>query len=412
MEAAASIISAILPILLILALIMGFCYAIFQIFNPWNYNPADIFNKFNSFSLSDWERFITGDISMLTGAGTADYQSALTGLANGLDKIDHGRKTNRGLAQFAKNAANVRCGYVWGWHGQEITAASMEKWQHSSIAQSGEACSTDRDIAITLRGWHNKPGFDCSGLIIGYMCFDPSVYTGNGKKYTLTSSERHLIEQTVANEAEGEPYKGQMAVAQCMLDTCLATGERPGSVVVRGQYAVDGHLPITSSVKNAVSAVFDRGERAVNAPIRYFYQPSLVQSDWHENSLTYITTIGHHKFFAAKGYNYGFTNNTHGYGYQTTSSLYEKCIVHGKKGNWGTLGANQRFMPSNVPVGVAVLRKGHVGVYVGNDPKQGAVIVEAASFDKGVKYTTGLNAVRSSGDKFNWWTKLPSISYT
>ncbi len=403
-----AIFAAVFPYLLILAAMAGFCDAVFQILNPWDFNPTDFWSKMSLLSESGWETFACGDTSML--GGTSDYQTALCGLARGLREIDHGGKTNRGLVQFVKNAADTRCGYVWGWHGQEITAKSMEAWQHSGAAQSGEACSSDADVEITLAGWHNKPGFDCSGLIIGYMCFNPSVYADHTDPYPLTDSERGLIEQTVANEAEGEPYEGQMAIAQCILDTCLAARERPGRVVVKGQYAVDGSLPITASVKSAVSDVFDNGRRAVDAPIRYFYQPGLVQSGWHE-SLAYVTTIGHHKFFAAQDYDYGFTGNTHGYGYRTTASLYETCIEHGKKGNWGTLSANQKFMPPNVPVGAVVLRNGHAGIYIGNDPDKGAVIVEAAGFDEGVKYSTGLNSVRSGENQFTWWAKLPAVTY-
>lgn len=427
----------ILFIIILIAIIVGVFNGIISYFNPFHLIKnvwtaiKGAFSDITGASQDRWDdalrslgidpttgRFLDED-SNSASASSSTYAQCCEVLSQNLHTYDGtDKKTNLGLAQFAKNAVTAHCGYVWSWHGKEINEINMKAWQKSSVAQSEEACSTDADIAVTLKGWNNHPGFDCSGLIIGYMCFDPVSYTVSSTKYSLTDSERQLIEQTVANEAEGEPYQGQMAVAQCMLDTCLASGEKPAQVVVKGQYAVDGHQKITDSVKKAVSAVFDEGKRAVDAPIRYFYQPELCKSGWHE-SLKYITTIGHHKFFASKDYDYGFTNMTHGYGYLTSESLYSKCVAGGKKnsdnswGNgatYGTLSASQKSLTSSVPVGAAVLRHGHVAVYVGND-SQGAVIVEAAGYNKGVVTSHGLNSSRSSGDKFSWWIKLPAVTY-
>ena len=42
--------------------------------------------------------------------------------------------------------------------------------------------------------------------------------------------------------------------------------------------------------------MFDFGHVATNEPIRYFYAPELVESNWHESQV-YVMTINKHKFF-------------------------------------------------------------------------------------------------------------------
>lgn len=113
--------------------------------------------------------------------------------------------------------------------------------------------------------------------------------------YELTADERDLVERVVMGESGGEEYIGQQAVAQCILNACYITGNRPAGVIDSLQYT--SHRPDpTQSVKNAVASVFDDGEKVISEAAMYFYAPDLVTSEWHE-SQTYICTIGCHKFF-------------------------------------------------------------------------------------------------------------------
>lgn len=100
-------------------------------------------------------------------------------------------------------------------------------------------------------------------------------------RYALTAAERNEIERVVMAEAGAEPYIGQMAVAQCILNACEQENARPEP---------------SYKVKSAVSDVFDDGDVATDAEILYFYAPELCQSIWHE-SQTYVCTIGGHRFF-------------------------------------------------------------------------------------------------------------------
>lgn len=118
----------------------------------------------------------------------------------------------------------------------------------------------------------------------------------SGPRFYLSDYERAELESLVMAEAGGESYEGQMAVAQCIIDACEKEGKQPSEIAVMYRYTK--HRPAPSeSVKEAVSAVFDRGEVVTEENILYFYAPAIVYSEWHETQ-TYVTTIGGHRFFA------------------------------------------------------------------------------------------------------------------
>jgi spore germination cell wall hydrolase CwlJ-like protein len=117
-------------------------------------------------------------------------------------------------------------------------------------------------------------------------------------RYSLTEAERDLVERVVMAESGGESYKGQMLVAQCILNACEIDGIRPAKVVKKYVYAKARPEP-SDSVKRAVSAVFDKGETVTDEPIVYFYAPKIVKSEFHE-SQRFVLAEGNHKFFAER----------------------------------------------------------------------------------------------------------------
>lgn len=118
-------------------------------------------------------------------------------------------------------------------------------------------------------------------------------------RYELSASERDLVERVVMAEAGGEPFKGQMLVAQCILNAAEKTGTAPSEVVGMYQYTNSRPEP-TESVRDAVAAVFDQGEAVTGEPILYFYNPAIVASHWHESQI-FVIEVGGHRFFAEKG---------------------------------------------------------------------------------------------------------------
>ena len=118
---------------------------------------------------------------------------------------------------------------------------------------------------------------------------------GFEKRYDLTDAERWEVASVVTAEAEGEPFSGKVAVAQCILQSCEDDGIRPDEAVVKYNYAKTRPEP-TGEALEAVQAVFDFGHVAATEPIKYFYAPARCQSDWHESQV-YVLTINNHKFF-------------------------------------------------------------------------------------------------------------------
>ena len=114
-------------------------------------------------------------------------------------------------------------------------------------------------------------------------------------RYELSDAERAVVEQVVMAEAGGEPYDGQVAVAQCILAACEKDGIAPSEAVEEYGYTHNRCEP-SESVVEAVSSVFDRGDTVVDEPIIYFYAPDRVKSSWHESQV-YVITIGNHRFF-------------------------------------------------------------------------------------------------------------------
>lgn len=113
--------------------------------------------------------------------------------------------------------------------------------------------------------------------------------------YELTDEERELIEWILSSECRGEPYDGQRAVAQCLLNACLKDDIRPAEALKKYRYTKTKTEP-TASIKRAVAAVFDDGDFVTDEPILYFYNPAIVDSAFHESQV-HVMTIQNHKFF-------------------------------------------------------------------------------------------------------------------
>ena len=117
-------------------------------------------------------------------------------------------------------------------------------------------------------------------------------------RYPLSVSERDTVERVVMAEAGGESFEGQVLVAQCILNAAEKRGVDPSEAVVLYSYTKSRPDP-TQRVKDAVAAVFDRGETVVDEPILYFYNPALVTSDFHESQI-FVIEEGGHRFFAER----------------------------------------------------------------------------------------------------------------
>ena len=131
-----------------------------------------------------------------------------------------------------------------------------------------------------------------------YIPNTPAPAAEPAVRYPLTDAERDVVERVVMAEAGGESFEGQMLVAQCILNAAEKRGVDPSEAVVLYSYTKSRPDP-TQRVKDAVVAVFDRGETVVDEPILYFYNPALVTSDFHESQI-FVIEEGGHRFFAER----------------------------------------------------------------------------------------------------------------
>lgn len=116
--------------------------------------------------------------------------------------------------------------------------------------------------------------------------------------FHLSDYERWVAECIVMGESGGEPYEGQILVAQCLLNACLKDGLQPSEVRIKYKYSGWKENP-TSKVKDAVSKVFDEGYKVTEEFILYFYAPKYAKGTWHETQI-FVIELGGHRFFKEK----------------------------------------------------------------------------------------------------------------
>ena len=125
------------------------------------------------------------------------------------------------------------------------------------------------------------------------------IFTEGGSGYELSDTERMIVESAVMCEAGAEKEEGQLMVAQCILDAAQRHDMTVTEVIQTYQIMTTSRTP-TDSVKDAVSRIFDDGERITEAKADLWYNPAITRSSWHEEQ-NYVITIGSHRFFWMNG---------------------------------------------------------------------------------------------------------------
>lgn len=125
---------------------------------------------------------------------------------------------------------------------------------------------------------------------------EPVVEEANEPYFYLSDAERHVVESIVMGESGNQSYEGQVAVAECILNACELENMQPSEIRIKYQYAGWNESP-SESVVNAVSQVFDDGNKLFDENVLWFYNPNICSSSFHE-SQTLVAVIGDHRFFA------------------------------------------------------------------------------------------------------------------
>lgn len=123
------------------------------------------------------------------------------------------------------------------------------------------------------------------------------------KFWNISATERMWLERIVMAEAGGEPYEGQIAVANVVLNRVKAGfGKNIYEVIFqKGQFTPVTNGSIykvipSASVKKAVSAALN-GVKVVSDDVLYFYNPSIATNFWISETRTFVKKIGNHYFY-------------------------------------------------------------------------------------------------------------------
>jgi hypothetical protein len=181
-----------------------------------------------------------------------------------------------------------------------------------SLAASVDGQSDEEDAAVTYTAdsWSN------SGMAVPVTAQDSAAAVTDATDSTagstltyetetashttggcdLSDADRIRVECVVMCEAGGEGEKGQMMVAQCILDGMERFGYSVEEYISQYKVMTTSYSNVTDEVRESVSKVFDDGQRVTDKKADLWYNPAITASYWHE-AQQYVITVGSHRFF-------------------------------------------------------------------------------------------------------------------
>ena len=194
-----------------------------------------------------------------------------------------------GLRAVAVVALFCVSGWAAGEENMQPKTVVVETMNAQGMEAPGKTLETLAPVQTVTQGEENPEEDDSSS--------NDETIKGDGESpYELSDEERIAVERAVMCEAGGEGSRGQMMVAQCILDGSLRNGYNIIQTIEKYQIASTSYSNVTDEVRESVSRVFDDGERITEQKADLWYNPALVQSSWHEEQ-QYVITIGQHRFF-------------------------------------------------------------------------------------------------------------------
>ena len=171
----------------------------------------------------------------------------------------------------------------------------------NSMATSDEEPVVEKPASVTLTVEHRQASAVDEAYFETLAFAQPVIsedgyFETSGSGYELSDAERSAVECAVMGEAGGEGEKGQMMIAQCILDGCLRNEINPMVMIAKYQVCSAYPYQVTDEVRESVAKVFDEGLRVTEDKADLWYNPAIVASEWHEEQ-QYVTTVGYHRFF-------------------------------------------------------------------------------------------------------------------
>lgn len=119
---------------------------------------------------------------------------------------------------------------------------------------------------------------------------------------TLCDADRDLLERLCMGEFGSGGFVGAALIAQAVKDAMCFDGYTSVQSIIDGcHYTGRTDIGTNETCKQAVRYIFDENHDAVQHRIMYMYNPTLVQSAFHE-SQNYILTYQDVRFFDRWGY--------------------------------------------------------------------------------------------------------------
>ena len=138
---------------------------------------------------------------------------------------------------------------------------------------------------------------------LGYLvAIDNPDKTYACAKVTLTDEDRDLLERLCMGEFGSGGFIGASLIAQAVKDAmCFDGFTSVAEVITECHYTGDTDIGTNDECRQAVRYIFDENHDAVQHRILYMYNPSMVDSDFHE-SQNFILSYGGVRFFDRWGY--------------------------------------------------------------------------------------------------------------
>ena len=156
-----------------------------------------------------------------------------------------------------------------------------------------------------------RPMARCFGIEVGWHVASRSVYltrTGTTPRHdagVYDADELYWLSRIISAEAKGEPFRGQIAVGNVILNR-VAHKDYPNTiynVIFDKKYGVQFTPTQSGTIYAVPTADAVRAAKiclegyTLSDRILYFFNPAIAQSHWISQNRTYVFRIGRHSFY-------------------------------------------------------------------------------------------------------------------
>ena len=186
---------------------------------------------------------------------------------------------------------------------QATTAAPSTKAAKATKPSTAQATTQAATIPFATAIPPQTPADYNAQWNAGYIvAIDNPDTTYECGQVTLCDADRDLLERLCMGEFGSGGFVGAALIAQAVKDAMCFDGYTSVQAIIDGcHYTGRTDIGTNEACKQAVRYIFDENHDAVQHRIMYMYNPTIVQSAFHE-SQNYILTYQDVRFFDRWGY--------------------------------------------------------------------------------------------------------------